>query len=215
MISRYDSDHNHDRELPPGLSARRPPTKEQRDAIAKIDEGKNLTRRQVADLLRIHDPDHSLEVRQVSNVMNLARKETRDQVKALGGDVATIITLIEEKRENGELWRYRMKLNGDGVLVALWWQSPTQFDLSRRYSDLLLNDDCYNRDMYGYPLDIGIAIDNHGKSRNVWYAFHATEDTEMHAWILQCHLESAGRAPEAFFSDRSGALLAACRTDYA
>ncbi len=82
MISRYDSDHNHDRELPPGLSARRPPTKEQRDAIAKIDEGKNLTRRQVADLLRIHDPDHSLEVRQVSNVMNLARKETRDQVKA-------------------------------------------------------------------------------------------------------------------------------------
>ncbi len=32
--------------------------------------------------------------------MNLARKEMRDQVK---GDVATIITVMEEKRENGEL----------------------------------------------------------------------------------------------------------------
>ncbi len=73
VITRYDQDHNHDRELPPGLPARRPPTKDQRDAISKMDEVAQLSRRQVNALLRIRDPHHTLESRQISNVLNKIR----------------------------------------------------------------------------------------------------------------------------------------------
>ena len=208
-ISRYDSVHNHDRELPPGLPARRPPTQEQRDAIAKMDGAGNLNRRQVGELLRVQDPHHTLESRQISNVLNAVRQEKRDEVKLHGGDVASILAVLDAANESGECWGRRILLDKNGVCQGIWWQSPLQADLTRRFSDLLLNDDSYNRNQYGYPLDIGIIIDNHGRSRNAWYAFHLSEDTETHCWVLRCHLEAAGRPPEAFFSDRSAALMAA------
>lgn len=108
-------------------------------------------------------------------------------------------------------------------MIALWWQSPTQAELTRRYSDILLNDNTYCRNQYGYPLDIGksscylaalltqsspgIVIDNFGKTRNAWYSIHRSEDTETHNWVLRNHLRSAGRPPEVFGSDRAGSLI--------
>jgi hypothetical protein len=60
----------------------------------------------------------------------------------------------------------------------------------------------------GYPLDIGIVIDNFGKSRNAWYALHEKEDTETHVWVPQVHLKAAGRAPVVFGSDKYPSLIA-------
>lgn len=209
-ISRYDEAHNHERELPVGGTARRPPTKEQKELIAKLDATGNFTRRDVGSLLQMHDNLHNLEPRQISNVLNGTRKEKREVVNSLGGDVGAILALLDEAIEHGEMWNRRMLIDEIGVCVGVWWQSPTQADLARRFHNLVLNDNSYNRNQYQYPLNLGIAIDNQGKSRNIWYALHLREDTETHIWVLRCHLEFAGRAPEAFFSDRSAALMAAC-----
>ncbi|KAJ6552430.1 hypothetical protein DFH09DRAFT_925141, partial [Mycena vulgaris] len=92
--------------------------------------------------------------------------------------------------------------------VAVWWQSPTQVELSRRFYDILINDNTYCRNQYGYPLNLGIVINNFGKTRNIWYAIHRTEDTESHNWVWKNHLRGAGRPPEVLGSDRHPSLIA-------
>jgi hypothetical protein len=101
-------------------------------------------------------------------------------------------------------------LDSSNVLVTLFWQSPRQAQLTGRYTDILINDNSYNRNDKQYPLSIGIIIDSNGRSRNGWYAFQKKEDTETHEWIFRCHLRVSGEVhPEILVSDRSGALIAA------
>ncbi|KIJ19111.1 hypothetical protein PAXINDRAFT_70136 [Paxillus involutus ATCC 200175] len=94
------------------------------------------------------------------------------------------------------------------MVIVLWWQSPTQRELGQHFHDILINDNTYNHNMYSYPLNIGVVINNFGASRNSWYAFHRVEDTDTHAWVFQCHLESARKPPDIVVSDRSGAVIA-------
>ncbi|KAJ7856363.1 hypothetical protein B0H14DRAFT_2352759 [Mycena olivaceomarginata] len=141
-----------------------------------------------------------------------ARPPTQEQ-QALVSDLW--LTLPSET-EHG--WRHALRLNDQQVVVGFWWQSPIQASflccasfgtLTKRFGDVLLNDSSYNRNRYGYPLDIGIVIDGFGKSRNAWYSFHEREDIETHCWVLQQHLDSAGYSPDVFGSDRHGSLIGA------
>ncbi|KAJ7099198.1 hypothetical protein C8R44DRAFT_642492 [Mycena epipterygia] len=148
-VTTIDATHNHNRSIPEGGTAQRPPTADHRLTVGRFAEG--FTRAQVGEILNSHN-----------------------------------------------------------ILVTIWWQSPAQAHLTRRYPDILINDNSYNRNNKQYPLSIGIIIDSHGKSRNAWYAFQKKEDTETHAWILRCHLRATGDVhPAVFISDRSGALIAA------
>jgi hypothetical protein len=142
-------------------------------------------------------------------MINDARRQAREDVQALGGDIAAIIAVLQRKIDDGERWQYKLRLDENQVVVGLWWLSPTQLDLARRFFDVLINDNTYNRNQYNYPLNIGIIVDNFGASRNAWYAFQATEDAESHRWIFQCHLEAAQRPPEVLLSDRHGSLISA------
>ncbi|KAF8239477.1 hypothetical protein L208DRAFT_1236878, partial [Tricholoma matsutake] len=101
-----------------------------------------------------------------------------------------------------------IQLDENQVLIGLWWQSPAQVTLLQQFSDLLITDNSYNRNQYGYPLNIGIIIDNFGKSRNAWYAFHHSKDIATHTWVFQCHLDAAGKHPKVVASDRHPSLLA-------
>ena len=154
-------------------------------------------------------PHHPLEARQITNIINQARKNAREDVERLGGDVNAVLTDLRQRNEAGEGWSYHIRLDDSQTLVALWWQSNAQARLGKRYSDILLNDNSYNRNQYGYPLNIGIAIDGFGVSRNIWYSFHATEDLETHAWVYQRHLESTGCEPDVLYTDRHPTLIRA------
>lgn len=94
--------------------------------------------------------------------MAKARREGQQEVERLGGDMHAIIASLEEKSAATHGWKYHLKLDEEGVVTGIWWQSPLQGELCRRYSDILINDDTYNRNRSGYPLDIGITIDGHG-----------------------------------------------------
>ncbi|KAF9486725.1 hypothetical protein BDN71DRAFT_906285 [Pleurotus eryngii] len=82
-------------------------------------------------------------------------------------------------------------------------------ELLVRFSDILVNDNTANRNDCGYALDIGIIVDNFGKSRNIWYAVMEQENIDHHSWVLRCHVEAATRPPEVFASDRDPALITA------
>ncbi|KAJ7205782.1 hypothetical protein GGX14DRAFT_397480 [Mycena pura] len=258
-VTVIDWTHNHPPQVPHQSDAvggriPRPPTQDQRDLVSRYATSGNFTRGHLSHILRSRFPDNVLEPRQISNLINAARREATDQVNALGGDVQSVLTRLRELKEEDPRWdwdvprgcqfsknAYRVEkfffdlldppsppslaLSGscfddikrsrvfevlqyhNQVVTALWWQSPTQAELSRRFYDVLINDNTYCRNQYGYPLNIGIAIDNFGSTRNVWYAVHRTEDIETHNWVFKNHLRSARRPPEVLGSDRHRSLI--------
>jgi hypothetical protein len=56
---------------------------------------------------------------------------------------------------------------------------------------------------------LGIAIDNFGSTRNIWYAVHRSEDIETHNWVFNNHLRGACRPPEVLGSDRHPSIIGA------
>lgn len=206
-VTLIDNHHNHDPDIPPGGFATRVPSEAQRKLVSDFAKDSKFNRSHLTQMLK-QQPGHALEPRQISNMIDKVRREGREEVRALGGDIPSIISALQEKNRNGEGWNYDLQFDEEQVVTGLWWQSPEQAKLARRYFDILINDNTYNRNQYQYPLDIGIAIDNHRMSRNVWYCFHAREDIVTHNWVLQKHCESAGQAPEVICSDRHASLIA-------
>lgn len=207
-VTLVDWHHNHPSQVPAGGRIARPPTQAQRDVVRQFAAAGSFSRDHLRRILDTQFPDHPLEPRQISNLINEARTSARQEVDALGGDIATILESLRVKAEQEHGWKYVIRLDESQTVIGLWWQSPVQSELTRRYADILINDNTYNRNQYGYPLNIGIIIDNFGRSRNAWYAFHRSEDTPTHNWVFQQHLESAGVPPEVVASDRHPSLIA-------
>lgn len=206
LVTVVDLNHNHDCQLPPGGIAPRPASQAQRDLVNQYSSYGKFSHDHISKMLLDKFPDHPLEPRQVTNLINASRRDARQEIEALGGDVSAILASLREKADREHGWVFDLRLDENQTVIGLWWQSPTQAELTQRYHDILINDNTYNRNQYGYPLNIGIVVDNFGKSRNIWYAFHRTEDTATHTWIFQRHLESAGRPPEVVISDRHPSL---------
>ena len=203
-------DHNHPRQIPEGAPIRRQPTATQKEIISKLatSSSSRFTRGQLATVMTTQT-GRALEPRQIGNIMGQARREARQEVESLGGSMHAVIAKLEELARETHGWLSHIKINKEGVVTGVWWQSPLQRDLSQHYGDVLINDNTYSRNEAGYPLNIGIIIDGHNRSQNAWYAFQALEDHAHHAWVLQCHLNSTGYAPETFISDRHRSLISA------
>ncbi|KAJ3516162.1 hypothetical protein NLJ89_g1290 [Agrocybe chaxingu] len=208
-VTLTDFEHNHPRATPEGAPVQRPATKEQKAAIGQLatDPSNHFTRGQIAAVLSTQTGTSKLEPRQISNIMMSARREAHTEIERLGGDINAIIASLQKKAQEEHGWNWRLKVDENMVVTGIWWQSPLQADLAKRYGDVLLNDNTYNRNRSGYPLNIGIIIDGHGSSRNVWYALHAVEDRSHFSWVLQSHIETTGYAPDVFMSDRHAALI--------
>ena len=204
-------DHNHPQEIPEGAPIRRKPTAAEKAEISKLatSSTQTFTCGQIATVLDSQLPDHSsniLEPRQISNIINDAHSKACAEVSNLGGDFAAIIVSLEEK-----IWLHYLKLDKDQIVTGIWWQSPLQGELCRHYGDILINDNTYARNQNGYPLNIGIIVDEQGSSRNAWYALHAREDVIHHDWVFTCHLQSAGFHPDGLVSDRHRSIIASAR----
>ncbi|KAJ7110884.1 hypothetical protein C8R44DRAFT_561981, partial [Mycena epipterygia] len=105
-LSLVDLQHNHEREIPIGGAASRLPTQEHRDVVARF---LNLSHanifprffartcmitpsdaRHICQVLHSHFPENTLEDRQISNMLNDARRQAREDVAHLGGDITSI-----------------------------------------------------------------------------------------------------------------------------
>ena len=216
-ITLIDFNHNHDRSIPIGGKARLPATQHQRKLITELATSTNLKfgRAQIATILNTQSNSnvHQLEPRQISNIMNEARSQAHKAVRQLGGDFAAIINTLEKLAAEERGWNWRIKLDNTGTVVAIWWQSPIQSALTRRFPDILVNDNTYNRNNAGYALNIGVVIDNFCKSRNGWYALQAREDAVSHGWVFRCHVESAGAPPGLLVSDRHPSVISSAATE--
>ena len=86
-------EHNHQREVPVGGIVSRPPTQAQRELVAKFSDP-TFSRGTLKTILAEHFPTHILEPRQITNLLNDARREARAAVTALGGDASAILNSL-------------------------------------------------------------------------------------------------------------------------
>ncbi|KAF8959344.1 hypothetical protein BDZ97DRAFT_1667343, partial [Flammula alnicola] len=91
-ITLVDWEHNHPREIPEGGSIRRPATEDQKMKISQLANATSQTfsRGQIAEVLKAQSGECPLEPRQITNAINKARREAREEVDKLGGDMHAI-----------------------------------------------------------------------------------------------------------------------------
>jgi hypothetical protein len=204
-------EHNHPPQLVNGAKAQRPPTDAQHQTVRDLAVQPKFERRHVEHILLRDYPNHPLEPRQITNLINEARRAAQEHVKVLGGDMNAVIHTLENLSSCEMGWFYRIRLDDCQVVTGIFWQTPQQVENARCYHDILLNDSSYNRNRYQYILNLGIVINAAYQSRTVWQAIHATEDVETQNWVFQCHLQSAGKPPEVIATDRHQTLIASVK----
>lgn len=121
----------------------------------------------------------------------------------------SIVHHLKAYQEKGEQWRWHIESDADGRVKVLWWMSPKQVELAKRFPDILLNDNTFCRNQYGYPLNIGVIVDNFGKSRNVFYAFQADETAFCHEVVFSQYQQVVGSKLEVLATDRHPSLIKA------
>jgi hypothetical protein len=167
-ITFIDNEHNHPPIIPQGGRAQRPPLVAQRELISRLAQLQRMDRNLAGDIARQELADFRLEDRQVTNIMNQARAAGRDNVHRLGGDFMSVLKRLQDLNKEGEGWYVDFRINNDGIITSLFWASPEQRRLALLHNDIVLNDSAHNRNRYQMPLNIGIAIDEFGRSVNIW-----------------------------------------------
>ncbi|KAG0693357.1 hypothetical protein DFH29DRAFT_816387, partial [Suillus ampliporus] len=83
-------DHNHAREFPPGSVVTRPPTKEQREAVASLATNSAFRREHIGMILARDFPENPLHLHQILNMVNGVHHRAEEDIQLLGGDIAAI-----------------------------------------------------------------------------------------------------------------------------
>jgi len=177
-------DHNHEWEIPVGSTIHCPATLEQRKVVVELATSSgNFSWKQISGVL-VSQFSETLEPRKIGNIITKAQQEAREAIALLGGDIAAIIASLQKKIDKEHGWKYHLKLNDSQTVTGIWWQSLLQAKLMKCFSDILVNDKMYNQNNSGYPLNIGVVIDNTGTLCNAWCTLHAMEDLTHHNWVL-------------------------------
>ncbi|KAJ7833513.1 hypothetical protein B0H14DRAFT_2364266, partial [Mycena olivaceomarginata] len=166
-VTLVDWVHNHPPQIPVGGHIPCPPTDMQRKLVSEYASGRNFTRAHLSHILRARFPDDHLEPRQVSNMLNKARREAHQKIEELGGDIQSVCARLRELKVEDPRWDWDVKLDENNVVTAIWWQSPTQVELTRRFYDVLINDNTYRRNQYGYPLNIGTVMNKTSSTSDI------------------------------------------------
>jgi hypothetical protein len=96
--------HNHPAPLDDHLPDYQPPSERQKALVADLAQIKSLGRAEIGALLAAQFPDHPLSLRQVTNLLDQARRNVRHSVQALGGDFVAIAEKLNKLKENDHRW---------------------------------------------------------------------------------------------------------------
>ena len=156
---------------------------------------------------------------QVANIMDQARSDRRKPIIANGGEAMTLLQILNDLKASDDNWVYYpdfkslTSTDGNSVheLTRIFWMSPYQREMGKRYGDVLQVDVSEGRNMYNFYLTTFVLVDDENRSRNLAYCMHDRQDAPTFEWMFQrldLHLNS-GCKFTAIFSDRDLALIAA------
>jgi len=180
----------------------------------------NVGRSGVQKMLQAVVGDSRISKRQVSNLMNEAKRTRLRQAADSGGDIGSLMQWLTEQKNKDARFRFSiftepcLRANTAEVehrVCRIFVSSAEMIDCLHRYGDVIIADVCHGRNVYNLPLHIFCVIDGTGTTRNVGYVVHADEKATTHTWALQQLLEAAGTPPEVIVSDHDAAFTKAVK----
>jgi hypothetical protein len=203
--------HNHPAPHDDHLPEVQPPTERQKELVNDLASIKSLGRAEIHALLAAQFPSHPLSLRQVSNLLDQARRNVRQSVQTLGGDFVAIVDKLHQLKNADDRWVVHFEVDEKTRRFKhLFWMSPTQVTLALRFCDVLINDIAMGRNQYGLALNVFVIVDQFFATRNIAYALHTSETAEAHGWALDRLFETLPPSPNSvFFSDADLGLDAA------
>ena len=164
---------------------------------------KSLGHSDIHTLLLAQFPDHPLSLHQVSNLLDDARRASRNAVQNLGGDFVAIVQKLMELKNADHRWVFQVQIDeSTRQFKNIFWMSPTQVTVAQRFGDVIINDIAMGRNQYGLPLNVFVVIDQFFSSRNIAYSIHTSETADTHEWALDCLFAVLPPYPDrVFFSD--------------
>ena len=137
--------HNHAIHHSPGRPRPAAAIQAHRDLVSRYATDSNFNRTVIGKLIRDQIPDHPLDPIQVTNLMSQARITNDLNLKIHGGDVATLVENLRAKQREDPRWLVEVRLDNMAQFEGLFWMSPLQIDLAKRYGDVLMSDIAANR----------------------------------------------------------------------
>lgn len=163
---------------------------------------------QVIFLLKMDWPDKTFDRRTVANAIQKAKAKASHYD---GSEAAELFKILQSKAHEDKDWFVATELDSKGRLQRIFWMSPSQRSLYRRYHDVVLNDNTFKTNRFGMPLNVLVIVDNNGKSRLAGCSLVSGETTLDYEWILQKLLEANNNtAPRVILVDEDLAMEAAC-----
>lgn len=104
-------------------------------------------------------------------------------------------------------WYIATDVDEKNQLVRVFWMTPGQRDLFRRYGDVLVHDNTYRTNRLGLPLHNFVVVDCEFKTRLVATALSRRETKEDYKWVLSKLQEATeGLLPKVMMVDQDAAM---------
>ena len=162
----------------------------------------------VLRLLRMRYPDKVFLSSDVYNYISKLKKDRKDNPTQ--SDAGELIALLSKKKAESDYF-FDFQLDSDHRLKSVFWSSPVQILLARRFCDVLIFDNTYKTNRWNMPLAIFCIVDEFNRTRIVGVGLVSDETEESFAWVLEAFKRSCGVSPSVVFTDADVALDAAMR----
>jgi len=145
------------------------------------------------------------------------RKDIYNQIAATRRDLregqSDMQALINQFNEEG-VW-YRVRVDSDNRVTALFFAHPDSIAHLQRNPDVLILDCTYKTNKHGMPLLDMVGVDSCERSFCIAFAFLSGETEDDYSWALQ-HLKSlyTGDLPSVVLTDRCLAAMNAVEIQF-
>jgi hypothetical protein len=175
-----DLTHNHPAPLADNLPAYKPPSQQQKEMVQELSSIKTLARHKIHTLLAAHFPEHPLTLRQVTNLLDEAKRKSHTQTN-ISGDINAVVEKLMQLGEADHRWVVHVQINETmRQFEKLFWMLPQQVELGEWFSDVVINDITLMRNKYNLPLNLWVVIDQFLGTRNLAYAYLDGEMADDH-----------------------------------
>ncbi|CAG8832163.1 651_t:CDS:2, partial [Gigaspora margarita] len=156
------------------------------------------------EMLKKKYPQHVFHKQDVYNAIYKLRKNNIERL-----DSVSFLDTLFEKMSQDPCWKVFVRHSGtERRLSGVFWMSPSQQELYRRFSDIVLNDNTCKTNKFNMYLSVFMVKDNHGKFRNVANALVEDELSSTYVWILQCLSKATDNiVPQSFWTDAEPGLI--------
>ena len=123
------------------------------------------------------------------------------------GDAQTVINKLIEESEKDPDFYYRVRLNDQGKLIALFWSDRMMREDYHIYRDVVIFDKTYHTNRYNLICEPLVGINNHWKTVMFGCSFIAKEKVESFEWVLgQFKKVMNNKSPISIFTNQDFAM---------